>query len=333
MSIQVTIVGLGQIGASIGLALGEQKTKFTRVGHDKDFGLARQAEKKGAVDKISMNLPGAVAGADIVVLAVPQDQVRQTMEIITEDLRENCVVLDTSPIKNIVLDWASELLPQNRFYIGLLPVINGIYLITQESGLEAARADLFKNGLIGIVSPSATPEAALRLATDLAQILGADHLFLDPIEADSFLAALHLLPQLTAAALINTASSQPGWQDGIKMTGRAFAEQTLSISHLDDPTALALAAQHSREHTIRAIDQLIQSLYELRDAVEAENSETLAKVLQDARHAHTAWSSERTEGQWSARELADQGNVPSAGEVFGRMFGIRPKSSRDKEKK
>ena len=333
MSIQVTIVGLGQIGASIGLALGEQKTKFTRIGHDKNFGLARQAEKRGAIDKANMNLPGAVDGADIVILAIPQDQVRQTMEIMAQDLRENCVVLDTSPIKQVVLDWASELLPKDRYYVGLTPVINGQYLQTQESGLEAARADLFKNGLIGIVSPPGTPEAALRLATDLAQILGADHLFLDPVESDSFLAALHLLPQLTAAALIKTASQQPGWQDGIKMTGRAFAEQTISISHLDDPAALALAAQHSREHTIRAIDQLIQTLYNLRDAVEAEDSEMLAQDLQEARLAHTAWMEERFTGQWAARELAEQEKVPGAGEMFGRMFGIRPKSSKQKDNK
>ena len=332
MSIQVAIVGLGQIGTSIGLGLEEQKSRFTRIGHDKDFGLARQAEKKGALDKTSMNLPGAVDGADIVILAVPQDQVRQTMEVMAPDLRENSVVLDFSPIKRVVLDWAAELLPKGCHFIGLTPIINGLYLNSPDSGQNAARADLFKNGLLGIVSPVGTPEAALKLATDLAQILGADHLFLDQVEADSFLAALHLLPQLAAAALIKTASQQPGWRDGIKMTGRAFAEQTLTIGHLDEPAALALAAQHSKEHTLRAIDQLIQTLYGLRDAVETEDGETLAKDLEEARQAYDSWLGERSAGQWAARELSTKEEAPRAGEFFGRMFGIRPKDSR-KDKK
>jgi len=331
MSIQITIVGLGQIGASIGLALSAQESQFTRIGHDRDFSLARLAEKKGAVDKVVLNLPGAVDGADIVILAVPQDQVRQTMEIMAQDLREKCVVLDTAPIKSAVLEWASELLPKDRYYIGLTPVINGQYLLTRESGLDAARADLFKNGLFGIVSPPGTPEAALRLATDLAQILGADHLFLDPVETDSFLATLHLLPQLAAAALIKTAALQPGWQDGSKLTGRAFAEQTLSISHLDDPAALALSAHQSREHVLRSIDMLIQGLYDLRDKIESEDSEQLAKDLLEARQAHQAWSEERSLGQWAAREIANAENMPTAGEYFGRMFGIKPKSERKKK--
>jgi prephenate dehydrogenase len=333
MSIQVAIIGLDQVGASIGLALEGQKTRFTRVGHDREFSLARRAEKKGVVDKVTMNLPGAVEGADIVILAVPQDQVRETLEVIAPDLRENCVVLDTSPIKRVVMDWATALLPRGRYFVGLTPIINGAYLQTYESGLDSARADLFKNGLLGIVSPAGTPEAALRLATDLASLLGADHLFLDPVEVDSHLASLHLLPQLAAAALIQTASHQPGWRDGIKMTGRAFAEQVFSISHLDEPGALAMAAQHSREHTLRAIDQFIQTLYVLRDEVEEEGSELLAQDLTEARQAYLNWLGERLPGQWSARELADQEKTPGAGEVFGRLFGIRPQDSQKKGRK
>ena len=46
MSVQITIIGLGQVGTSIGLALAEQKS-IKRVGHDKDFGRARAAQKAG----------------------------------------------------------------------------------------------------------------------------------------------------------------------------------------------------------------------------------------------------------------------------------------------
>ena len=43
MSVQITLIGLGQIGASIGLALAEQKELLQRMGHDKDPSVARQA--------------------------------------------------------------------------------------------------------------------------------------------------------------------------------------------------------------------------------------------------------------------------------------------------
>src|SRR3990172_2420099 len=124
MTIQITIVGLGQIGASVGLALREHGELVRRIGHDRDFGIARRAEKMGALDKVVINLPSAVREADLVLLAIPIDQMRDTLEVIREDLNEGVVVMDTSPVKEAVAAWAAELLPPERHYVGLTPVIN-----------------------------------------------------------------------------------------------------------------------------------------------------------------------------------------------------------------
>ncbi len=329
MTLKVGIIGLGQVGASIGLALAGKQPPIERIGHDKEFGLARQAEKRGAVDKVSLSLPNAVSEADFVILALPLDQVRPTLEIIAPDLRENCVVFDTSPVKSGVLAAAQELLPVHRHFIGLTPVLGGQYLYAEATGLEGAKADLFKNGLIGIVSPPGTPAAALTLATDLTAALGAEHMFVDALEVDSFMAALHVLPQLAAAALVQATMRQPGWQDGRKLTGRPYAEQARLISREDTPAAIAAAALQTREHTLRVLDNMIQALYDMRAAVNDQNEPELAAKLQDAYDAYMEWLGDRLQGQWSARELSNKAAAPSAGEYFGRMFGIR---SRDKTK-
>ena len=95
MTVQITIVGLGQVGASAGLALAEHKSLLHRVGHDKDPGIAKQAQKMGAVDDVKFNLPSAVREAKIVLLSLPAHEMRSTMEIIAPDLPEGAVVLDT----------------------------------------------------------------------------------------------------------------------------------------------------------------------------------------------------------------------------------------------
>ena len=61
-------------------------------------------------------------------------------------------VMDTAPAKQIVMEWAVELLPSGRFYVGLSPVINPAYLNDTAFGLDAAHPDLFKDGLLGIVA-------------------------------------------------------------------------------------------------------------------------------------------------------------------------------------
>ena len=326
MTLQIAIIGLGQIGASIGLALAEKQPPVKRVGHDKEFGLARQAEKRGALDKVSLNLHGAIDEADIVILALPMDQVHPVLEVIAPDLRENCVIFDTSPVKSSVLGWAKELLPPNRHYIGLTPVLNGLYLQSEATGIDAARPDLFKNGLLAIVNPPGTPEAALRLATDLAAVLGAEHMFVDPVEVDSLMAALHILPQLMAAALVQATIRQPGWMDGRKLTGRPFAEQTHIIGRMDKPAALAASALQTPDNTMRVLDNLIQALYDLRDAVQERQLEKLTSQLEENYTAYLEWLGERLQGQWTVQELTSKTPMPSAGDVFGRMIGVRSKN-------
>ena len=60
MNIQLTIIGLGQIGASVGLALAKHKESISRVGHDKDREAVNLAKENDAVDKIAMTLSGAM---------------------------------------------------------------------------------------------------------------------------------------------------------------------------------------------------------------------------------------------------------------------------------
>ena len=60
MTSQITIIGLGQIGASIGWALEKYKGDILRVGHDKNMTAAKDAQKLGAVDKVIRNLPNSV---------------------------------------------------------------------------------------------------------------------------------------------------------------------------------------------------------------------------------------------------------------------------------
>lgn len=330
MGIQVAIIGLGQIGASFGLALANQKPAIQRIGHDQDFDMARLAVKKGAVDKINFNLPSTVQEADFVVLSVPLEQVRPTLQAIALDLRENCVVFDTSPIKQIVLEWAQNILPPQRYFIGLTPVINGRYLQETEAGIEAAHADLFKQGMIGIVSPPGTPERALKLATDLADLVGADHMFMDPLEVDSLMAALHLLPQLSSAALTYAIMEQPGWMDARKLTGRPFAAMAQLLSHIDDPSSLAAAAVYTKDDMLRVIDNFIAELYDLRERILMGDLPEIIRFLESAQTKRLNWLVERLEGQWMAKELAKT-DLPRASDVLGRLIGIRPKENRERK--
>ncbi len=144
---QITIIGLGQIGASIGMALKDHKN-IKRVGYDKDVAVAKAAQSLEVVDEIK-SLPAAVRDAAIVVLCLPLSEIREILRSIGPWLADNAVVMDTAPIKSGVTQWAREFIPTGHFYVGLVPGIHSDYIASLEFGLNAAMPDLLKRNLCG----------------------------------------------------------------------------------------------------------------------------------------------------------------------------------------
>lgn len=324
MSVQITIIGLGQIGASSGLALAEHKSLLYRVGHDKDPGTAKKAKTLGAVDDVKFNLPSAVREARIVLLSLPVSELRATLEKIALDLPDGAVVMDTSPVKEPVAKWAQEILPEGRYYVGLLPAINPYYLHRSETGIDSARADFFKNGLISLNAPSSTPEEAVKLAADLIQLLGATPLYGDMVETDGLMSSTHLVPQLLAVGLLNAIVDQPGWSDARKLAGRPFATLTSTAAYQDGLEALTEAALLNQKNVTRVLDVVISALGNLRRDIAEGNREGVFDRIEQALAGRERWLIDRLSGKdMEEREQPDLSQIPS---VWERMFGSRKKT-------
>ena len=325
MTVNLTIVGLGKIGASIGLALSRHTDSVFRLGHDKDPAFARRAQRMGAIDKVAHNLPASVREANLILLALPVDQIRETLESIVADLREGAVVMDTSPVNNAVASWATELLPARRHYVGLTPVLNSAYLHETSSGTETAQEDLFVNGLMGIAAPPRADSGAIKLAADLTTLLGAKPFFLDLVEADSLMAATHLVPQLVAASMVSATVNQPGWLEGGKLAGAAYAQVGSPTASIDTSKALGNAALLSQEHVVRVLDNVLASLSAFREAIASQDEEDLLERLKNARKGHEQWWQQREKGEWEAERPSKVEMPTSAGGISQLFFGRRRK--------
>lgn len=328
MTIQMTVIGLGQIGTSIGLALAQETNQLLRVGHDRSSEIARKAQKMGAFDRIETNLHAAVEQADLVVLALPADEIRQMLEWIGEDLKPETVVLDTSVVKAAVFEWAAELLPSQCPLVGFTPTLNPAYFHETETGYETAHSDLFKNSQVIITSSPGTPSDALTLASNLVVLLGAQPLFADAVEADGLATSSILLPQLSAAALLNAITDQPGWKEARKLAGSAFADATQPMLRLEESKAAEQIFMLNRANVVRVLDDLIASLQHLRQVIENQDDKALHQLLEQARQKRQNWWQDRQQANWATPGPTDE--MPTRGEAFGRLFGL---GRRSKEKK
>lgn len=331
MTTQITILGLGQIGASMGLALKDCGLPIHLTGHDKNIGVEKAALSLGVVDEVR-KLPDAVQDADIVLLCLPLTEMRETLKSIGTHLKENAVVMDTAPVKSGLIKLVQEFIPKGRFYLGLVPSLSTEAFASSESGLNAARPDLFKKTIMAVDAPPGTPLEVEQLAVDFAKLLGAKAMLTDTTESDGLMTSVHLLPQLTAAALLDATVDGAGWFDARKLAGHPFASVTGGLAYYDDTASLKEAVLASRFSVVHALDMLMTSLKGLRDDIEKGDEKNVAEFLDQAFAARERWLDERSAAEW-LKEGGDAIELPDAASQFRHMLFGTNVFERNKKKK
>ncbi len=313
---RITIVGLGLIGGSIGLALRQAGNDYEVVGHDREHAVAGQARKLGAVSKTEWNLISACEGADLIIIATPVMAIKETLTAIAPYLKPGCLVTDTASIKGPVVAWAKGILPDTVNFVGGNPIISQEGSLP--TGIEGARADLFQGGLYCLTpSPEAAPQA-VQLATDLVHLLGAKPFFLDAAEHDGLVAGVDHLPFVLSAALLGTTVQSPAWREMRKLAGDAFQSVTRFSS--GDAATYRDACLTNGENIVRWIDACLARLKELREVIAAQEAEKLEKTFEEAMSVRDRWLRDKAEGRW---ELAEEISAsPSQQGFLRRLIGL-----------
>ena len=331
MPIQITLIGLGRIGTSLGLALKRKAdvANLKIVGHDIELQATKLAQSKGAIDVAEWNLPSACEAADVIYLCVPLSGLRKAMEEVAPHAKPGCVITDTAPLKSPLIEWAATIMPEDRYYIGGSPILNPEYL---HDGGPDPRADLFDKGLWALVPDANASPEALKLINDLARLVGATPFFVGAFELDALMAATHTLPALSAAALMKVVTASPDWPDSRKLADRAFATATAPAS-LGSPAAVRAEALLNSANVLRLLDGLIEQLTTLRKAVASSDQASLDSTLTEAVIARDAWLTKRRAANWEADELPKKDALPSPASMLRQFVGLGRWGEGKKEKK
>jgi prephenate dehydrogenase len=284
---RVTIVGLGLIGGSLGLALKKSKLDIEVVGHDKNLGVAGRALKRGAVDKTEWNLINACEGAGLIVLAIPLDGIKDTLAALKPYLQPGVIVTDTATTKAPVLEWAKDL-PEGVHFIGGNPVIKPTRAVTGR-GIDAADAELFRGATYCLTPSTTAVPKAIEAMSSFATLVGAQPYFIEAIEHDGLMAGVQHLPTLLATALASVVMQSQGWRERGKLASADFRAAT-ELVPLDDRTAREQFLAH-RTDLVRWIDTIIEELRDLRGMCEREDADALKALIQSIAQERDKWLS------------------------------------------
>ena len=280
---KVSLIGVGLLGGSIGLALKARRLAARVEGYVRREASIAECERLGVVDRATTALLSVVKDADLVILCTPIAQMRPLAEQFAGALKPGALVTDVGSVKGSVVAELEPIISKaGAQFIGSHPMAGA-----EKTGPAAARAELFEKAVC-VVTPSAkTPAKAVKQTEDFWAAIGGRPLRLSPDQHDSLVARSSHLPHVVAAELANYVLSpaHPKEQPALCATG--FRDTTRIAA--GSPEMWRDIALANRKHLARALGVFIEDLQEFQLALERGDTKAMDEFFETAKHRRDEW--------------------------------------------
>ena len=281
---RLVVVGLGLIGGSFAKGLRESGLCREVVGVDLDAQSRKLAVSLGVVDRCEQDLDVACVGADVIQLAVPILAMEKVLAHLARLDLGDAVITDVGSAKGNVVRAAREAFAGrlSRFVPGH-PIAG-----SEQSGVEASNAALFRRHKVILTPLPETDPAAAAVVDRLWRALGADVEHMPVERHDEVLAATSHLPHLLAFGLVDSLAKRNENLEIFRYAAGGFRDFTRIAG--SDPIMWHDIFLANREAVLRTLDTFRSDLDALRDAVDAGDGHQLLGVFTRARAAREHFS-------------------------------------------
>jgi prephenate dehydrogenase len=280
---KVTLVGVGLLGGSLGLALRQRKLAGSVAGYVRRAASVRECQQAGAVDLATRDLEEAAAGADLIVFCTPLGQMRPLVEKLLPVAQPGAVVTDVGSVKGSVVRELEPLVAQaGAHFIGSHPMAGA-----EKMGVAAARADLFA-GAVCVVTPTRKSNAAaLRKVEGLWRAVGGRLVRLTPKAHDKLVSRSSHLPYLIAAQLANLVLSSTSSKEQAMLCANGFRDTTRIAS--GSPEMWRDIVLANRENVLSALDEFANGLKNLQRRLKRGKPGEIIALMEQAKTRRDNW--------------------------------------------
>jgi prephenate dehydrogenase len=281
---KITLVGVGLLGGSLGLALKQRRLAGSVVGFVRRAASVKECERCRAVDRATRDLEEAAGGADLVVLCTPLAQMPALVLHLRPALKEGAVVTDVGSVKGTVVGDLEPLVAQaGGAFIGSHPMAGA-----EKTGVTAARSDLFVNAVCVVTPTPRSEPGALRAVEHLWKSVGARLLRLTPEAHDQWVSRTSHLPHVMAAQLANFVLGPEHPKAQTLLCANGFRDTTRIAS--GSPEMWRDIALANRENLLEALAAFGAGLKDFRRVLQSGDAARITRFFEDAKQRRDRWA-------------------------------------------
>jgi prephenate dehydrogenase len=280
---QLGLIGCGLMGGSFALALKRSGLVGRVIGYSKSPSTTERAKKLGVIDVAAESALLAVAGSDVVLIAVPVAATEATFRAIRHLVEPGVLFMDVGSTKRDVVDAARRVLKERvPSFVPAHPIAG-----KEVAGIQNADAALYSGRQVILTPIAQTAPELVQKATDVWSAVGAQVLKMTAENHDAAFAAVSHLPHLLAFAYFTAIVQQPAGRDFLSLAGPGFRDFTRIAA--GDPAVWRDILLSNREEILRQSMRFRHTLDAIEHVMRAGNAEALEELIRHASESRAGW--------------------------------------------
>jgi prephenate dehydrogenase len=280
---QLGVIGCGLMGGSFALALKRAGLVKRVIGYSKSPSTTEKAKQLGVIDQAAESALLAVAGSDIVLIAVPVAASEATFKAIRHLVEPGVLFMDVGSTKRDVVDAARRVLKERvSSFVPAHPIAG-----KEIGGIAHADAALFSGRQVILTPLPQTLPELVQKATDVWAAIGSQVLRMTPENHDAAFAAVSHLPHMLAFAYFNSVAKQPAGKDYLSLAGPGFRDFTRIAA--SDSVVWRDILMSNREELIKQAQRFRHTLDAMEHVIRSGNMEALEDLIRSAAEARAHW--------------------------------------------
>ena len=283
----VSIIGVGLIGGSFGLALKKKRLVRQVIGIGRHIHKLKEAKRLGAIDRYTTDFGRGVKDSDIVMIATPVSQIPIIIKKILPHLKDGCIITDVGSTKGWVVKKVQKILSKSSgrgrkpkvSFIGGHPMAG-----SEREGVRNANADIFSDTACVLTPVNRNGRKAVKVVADLWGRIGAKILLLKPEEHDYLVAYTSHLPHALATSLANLIGKVRKEDPRVsRIIAGSISDMTrIAVSNPEMWTDICISNSAAISESINVI---VRHLEKFKRLIEKKSKKELIDIFQKGRLA------------------------------------------------